>query len=372
VENQTEREFYDGEFLQNIRNEALYQALETRKFEIEMYWKRATYFWGFLIVIFAGYFTVLNAKNITDFKEFYLLLIAALGCIFSISWFYVNKGSKYWQENWENHVDYLEDNKIGPLFKVIIKEKSVPFHKKLTNGGRYSVSKINQLLSFFLMITWFIIGGVNILQISMKNGWIMDYRNNIEFIEVIGIIIFFLLIIIFISLIKTVGRSSVNKSEDSGWEKRDLQPNNKKNKKAFVLYILFVWIIAFFITLAILVNLLGAISISIIFTMIFVAIDRLWIGDYKKEIDINKEIKEFEVKSYVSYPQRLLFVFGLVFLLYGIYYLYKNNNEIGNSLTIFSVGITLLVLVSSVVEKKVSDHNLRVKFQEVKELMEKL
>ena len=31
-------------------------ALETRKFEIELYWKRATYFWAFLVSAFGIYF----------------------------------------------------------------------------------------------------------------------------------------------------------------------------------------------------------------------------------------------------------------------------------------------------------------------------
>ncbi|QWF70402.1 hypothetical protein KEF85_13820 [Methylomonas paludis] len=34
---------------------ALTNALDTRKFEIELYWKRATYFWTFIGVIFGGY-----------------------------------------------------------------------------------------------------------------------------------------------------------------------------------------------------------------------------------------------------------------------------------------------------------------------------
>ena len=34
---------------------ALAYALDIRKFEIELYWKRATYFWGFIAAAFAGY-----------------------------------------------------------------------------------------------------------------------------------------------------------------------------------------------------------------------------------------------------------------------------------------------------------------------------
>lgn len=40
---------------------ALDRALDSRKFEIELYWKRATYFWAFLAVTLAGY-----SANIDD------------------------------------------------------------------------------------------------------------------------------------------------------------------------------------------------------------------------------------------------------------------------------------------------------------------
>lgn len=44
---------------------ALQFALDIRKFEIDLYWKRATYFWAFLAVTLAGYFTLLVAKDVS-------------------------------------------------------------------------------------------------------------------------------------------------------------------------------------------------------------------------------------------------------------------------------------------------------------------
>lgn len=35
---------------------ALEQAHDIRKFEIDLYWKRAAYFWTFIAATFAGYF----------------------------------------------------------------------------------------------------------------------------------------------------------------------------------------------------------------------------------------------------------------------------------------------------------------------------
>lgn len=40
----------------NKKCEALKMALDTRKFEIELYWKRATYFWAFIALAFGAFF----------------------------------------------------------------------------------------------------------------------------------------------------------------------------------------------------------------------------------------------------------------------------------------------------------------------------
>jgi hypothetical protein len=54
-------------------------------------------------------------------------------------------GSKFWQENWESHIDMLEDEIEGRLHKTVW----------LQNGQtRWSVSRINQRLSFFFIAFW--------------------------------------------------------------------------------------------------------------------------------------------------------------------------------------------------------------------------
>jgi len=97
------------------REKALEYALDIRKFEIELYWQRATYFWTFIGAIFAGYFAVQASE--TALRQDLAVVLSCLGFVFSIAWLCVNRGSKQWQENWENHVDSLEDNVIGPLYK---------------------------------------------------------------------------------------------------------------------------------------------------------------------------------------------------------------------------------------------------------------
>ena len=55
-----------GEATKTDPKKALDLALEIRKFEIELYWKRATYFWAFITVAIAGYVTALAAKDLAQ------------------------------------------------------------------------------------------------------------------------------------------------------------------------------------------------------------------------------------------------------------------------------------------------------------------
>lgn len=63
--------------------------------------------------------------------DFPLLIFSALGLFFCFSWYLASRGSKHWQENWENHIDMLEDDITGPLYKTY------------KAGISYSVSNIN-------------------------------------------------------------------------------------------------------------------------------------------------------------------------------------------------------------------------------------
>lgn len=144
----------------NKKEKALKYALDIRKFEIELYWKRATYFWAFIAATMTGYFAT-NSSNLIN-KGDYVFLLACVGLVFSLGWFYVNKGSKYWQENWENHVNMLEDNVIGPLYTVVLsrqEDKKIKdkIKRLLFGPAPFSVSKINQLISLFIVIIWCIL-----------------------------------------------------------------------------------------------------------------------------------------------------------------------------------------------------------------------
>lgn len=189
--NKITQEEYDALF-EKDKKEALKQACEIRKFEIELYWKRATYFWTFIGATFVGYAAFFNSSTPIysgSNKELILILIACLGLVFSVAWHCVNKGSKFWQENWENHVELLEDQVIGPLYKTLTKRpighrsKFETFGDFFSEPKPYSVSKINQLISTYMAFIWALILFSSIGDISFN--YPVDLRKLILIISAI-------------------------------------------------------------------------------------------------------------------------------------------------------------------------------------------
>jgi hypothetical protein len=143
------------------KKEAYKFACDTRKFEIELYWKRAAYFWGFLIISFGGY--LIAIEKLSPHNE-YKLIISLIGLAFSFCWYLVNRASKFWQENWEAHIDFLEDDIAGPIYKTPIDNSSFKFFK-LNAPYSFSVSKINQILSLYVTIIWLFLISQNISEV---------------------------------------------------------------------------------------------------------------------------------------------------------------------------------------------------------------
>ncbi|ANI82428.1 MULTISPECIES: RipA family octameric membrane protein [Kosakonia] len=141
-----------------IHEEAFKQVSDIRKFEIELYWKRAAYFWALIAVAFAGYFSILSSEHIPS-KVFLSFVVSCIGFVFTFAWFLSSRGSKYWQENWENHLDLLEDEITGPLYKTLLERPGYEniVDKFITGPMSVSVSKINQWVCFFISVIWLIL-----------------------------------------------------------------------------------------------------------------------------------------------------------------------------------------------------------------------
>ena len=117
---------------------------DTRKFEIKLFWHRAIFFGGFISIIFVGYYSTTDKPTIQ-------FLLSVLGLLCSFVWFLANKGSKFWQENWEGHIAHTKE--YNGIFARHYKKDECNIFK----GDRFSPSKLAISLSFYITLVWVII-----------------------------------------------------------------------------------------------------------------------------------------------------------------------------------------------------------------------
>ncbi len=170
----SDSEYDDYLFQEKMIKAAYEKACECRDFEIDLFWKRGTYFWAFIMASFTAHFALFGIVFSTFSKTvnneislkvmcklpgltLFGLAVTAFFCFFfSYLWVLVQKGSKFWQKNWERHIDHLEKYVTGKLFDCIMNVKNP---KKCSPNPlsfkpyRYSVSRISQLSAIVLMVT---------------------------------------------------------------------------------------------------------------------------------------------------------------------------------------------------------------------------
>ncbi len=166
----------------NEWKELLKTAMETRKFEIELYWKRANYFWLFVAAFFVAYYQTIPSESKHTEVENTLFIIG--GYFFSIGWYFANRGSKYWQENWEKHIAVLSQHLKIPIFELLKSNRNKIW--ELNKSYPYSVSKINQGLNIVVIIIW---GYLFIHRIPTNHNIEVYFTRNHSFVTLIAIII---------------------------------------------------------------------------------------------------------------------------------------------------------------------------------------
>lgn len=127
--------------------------VDTRKFEIDNFWKRTVFFWGAIGVLLLAYFT---AKNSED----YLIFIAYLGFSFNFIFSLSLRGSKYWQEHWETAAEKYESGLEFKLFRWKLGKTIKDNNKEvlpLLRPYRYSVSKLTMILSDITLPIWLLL-----------------------------------------------------------------------------------------------------------------------------------------------------------------------------------------------------------------------
>jgi hypothetical protein len=119
--------------------EAFKAAVDARRLEIENFWRRSLFFWGFIAATYAAF-----SKAETDFDR---SILAHFGFFTSCCWYLINRGSKAWQEIWEQKVVKMErGERVYSLTPKI--------QPKWLGAGAYSVSKITTLLSLVTALGW--------------------------------------------------------------------------------------------------------------------------------------------------------------------------------------------------------------------------
>ncbi len=143
---------------------------DCRKLEIELVWKRAAFISAFVISCFTAYGFVLSeilsegiGKSAID--NFLAMAIAAFGFLLASLWVAMAKGSKAWQEVYEQALIAWGQTycKCGITnWEKIVAGKwwMIPDYKKQERnwwgmcGGNFSVSAINILLGFVFATVW--------------------------------------------------------------------------------------------------------------------------------------------------------------------------------------------------------------------------
>ena len=127
---------------------ALDRAYELRTFEIGLVWTRATYFFTVQAAVFAAF--GLTAKADAGLPPLIPAMLTLLGLATAWLGFLSARGARFWQQNWEHHIDLLERELEGDLHKTIVHDG--------TTG--YSVSRAQIWLTFALALFWSATAGI--------------------------------------------------------------------------------------------------------------------------------------------------------------------------------------------------------------------
>ena len=215
------KEDYINEYDKKELEEAFKVALDTRKFEIELYWKRTGYFILFIGAVFVGYYTIIEKRD--SEKEWLLLLFSSLGFLLSLLWYIANRGSKFWQENWEAHIEDLSIGLGKPVFGIIkCNEHTIYNPRHINKSYPFSVSKVNQMVSLIITFSWLII-------LLKDLGLFLIFENNYFDLGkfLVAVADFFWVYFIFKSCRSFVANVNIVESSDT---------SNKNKEKVYYFY----------------------------------------------------------------------------------------------------------------------------------------
>ena len=157
----------------SIEDKDIYKiALDTRNFEISLFWQRSNYFLVLNSALALGFFNLKASE--------YAIPLALFGCFVSALWFRVNLGSKFWQSRWEQRLSKIE-RQIAPKLHFFATDKDIiesDVKKSLKHNNhqgcfrkwldkqvlkKHSVSYNMTLLSLFFCLGWWALVFIRLL-----------------------------------------------------------------------------------------------------------------------------------------------------------------------------------------------------------------
>lgn len=141
------------------REAALNRAHTVRAFEIELYWKRANYFWLLQAAVFAAVGLTWKADG-SVLPAALPVVLASLGAITAYAGWLATQGSKFWQRNWEHHIDMLEKEFEGNLYKVVYVNRA---------GVKWSLTGISESLAMCFTVFWAVV--LILISFSTNSQW---------------------------------------------------------------------------------------------------------------------------------------------------------------------------------------------------------
>lgn len=149
---------------------------ENRKLEIKNLWQRSIFLATFLVLCYKGYGALvgkmIDNRCFTDCDpceiDIIAIFISLIGIIMSILWIAMAKGSKAWQEVYEDAIGKIENELTIPLYCRSNSPQGDESKRDMcilsTKGGPYSPSKINIVIGQVSLVIWILIFVVHIVR----------------------------------------------------------------------------------------------------------------------------------------------------------------------------------------------------------------
>ena len=153
---------FKGTQRKKAREAALSRSHEIRQFEIDLYWKRANYFWLLQAAVFAAVGLTWKSEG-SSIPRFLPLILASLGLVTAWGGWLATQGSKFWQRNWEHHIDMLETEFEGNLYKSVYVGPS---------GVKWSLSGISESLALCFVAFWALV--LSTVSVWANPNWFVE------------------------------------------------------------------------------------------------------------------------------------------------------------------------------------------------------